>query len=260
MTGQPPHSVHLDSIANYGEDLLNVLKIPDIALNGIQIGTTKPIVKLAAAVDFSQATAKAAKAAGANLLLVHHGFFWGKVQPINGRIYELVKRMLDQDMALLAYHLPLDLHADFGNNALLAKLFNLELKEVKKNSKSQVILTQGDMPGKEGMSWGDFLATVKSGVGTPLSTLIPHTEPVRRLGIVSGRGSGYVEEAFQNGCDTFLTGDADHTLFHLAQELGIRIVSAGHYATETFGVKAFGEHLSQKFQLPFTFIDIPTAL
>jgi dinuclear metal center YbgI/SA1388 family protein len=240
--------------------VLGVFKIFDSVLNGLQIGNKGGIKKIASAVDFSLQSAEACREAGADLLLVHHGFLWGKSLPVTGRLLPLLKYMLEHNLALMAHHLPLDIHESFGNNALLVKALRLKPDGVLRTSRGVPLLTLAT-PGKnKNLSWKVFLTGLKKELGEPLSVLAESEAPVRRIGIISGRGGSYLEEAIAAGCDTFLTGDADHTLFHLARETGIRVISAGHYATETYGVRAFGRHLSEKFQIPFVFLDLPTQL
>jgi dinuclear metal center YbgI/SA1388 family protein len=256
-------SVELKHISKYTEEVLSVTKIPDASLNGLQIANAGKIKKIACAVDFSLQSAMACHAVGADLLLVHHGMFWGKPVPLTGRMRTLVSYMLTHNIALMAQHLPLDVHAKYGNNALIAAALKWKVESAVASYRGVPILTIASPPKGKPVAWKTFLEDVTRQIGAPLSVLAfeKNTQrPVSRLGIVSGRGSSYLEEAITHGCDTFLTGDADHTLFHVARETGIRVLSCGHYATEIFGVKAFGRHLSEKFQIPFIFLDLPTQL
>ena len=228
------------------------------AYNGLEIESRQPVEKVAASVDACRATAEMAAAADAQLLVVHHGLFWNDPLPLTGRNYRRVKAFLDADLALYAAHLPLDAHADVGNNVLLAEALELEIEG-----------RFGEHEGVDGLGvWcsadlprDDFLGRVATACGGEEPTLIPGgPSHVRRVGICTGAASTLLDEAHEAGLDTFVTGEGPHHTFHQAQELGVNVVYAGHYATETFGVKAVARRLTEEFGVEAEFLDHPTGL
>lgn len=221
------------------------------AHNGLQLENAGEITRVACAVDACEAVIDAAAEAGADLLIVHHGLLWGGAQRIEGVFFRKLKRAIDAGLAIYSSHLPLDLHPRLGNNALLAKALGVR--------KTTPFLEIG----------------VRALVNLPLDTLIDRVEAatqnpvhlapggpdqVRKLGIVSGGAGGEIAKAAAEGVDTFLTGEGSHWTYTAAEELGVNLLYAGHYATETFGVKALGAELEKKFGLPWAFIDHPTGL
>ncbi len=233
------------------------LTCPDNSLNGIQVARQGKIKKIVTGVDFSLAMIKKTVQAGGDVILVHHGLFWGKVFPLTGRHYDLVASLIKNNLALLALHLPLDVHPEEGNNILLLKKLGLHYKKSFGDHHGLKILVRGDY--LTAMSLEDFASKIHSAIGKPISIVSAHKQ-VQKVGICTGGGHFGLEEAHLNGCDTYVTGDAKHTSFHLAKELGINLVQAGHYNTETLGIKALGESLAKKFKLSHEFIDIPTHL
>lgn len=248
----------LKEIADYVETHLRVREIPDSSLNGIQVENTGEIRKIASAVDISLETVKRAASVGANLILVHHGLFWKQPIAAAGRYYPIFKTLFENDIALIAEHLPLDVHPELGNNALIAKVLGLTLGPVFGGSGGLAIIQSGTY--ETPMAIDSFLAAFEKSVGKPLAFTSNGKKTVSKIGIVSGGGNFAVEEAARAGCDLFVTGDASHTVYHPAREIGISVLAGGHYATEVFGVRALGEHLSKKFGLPAEFLDIPTGL
>ncbi|MBL8993674.1 MAG: Nif3-like dinuclear metal center hexameric protein [Spirochaetia bacterium] len=248
----------LKEIADYVEAHLRVREIPDSSLNGVQVENSGEVRKIASAVDISLETVRRAAEAGADLILVHHGLFWKQPIAAAGRYYPIFKTLFDHNIALIAEHLPLDVHSELGNNALIAKVLGLKTGPVFGSPGGMAIIQSGtyDAP----VSVETFLATFEKAVGKPLAFTSNGKKTVSKIGIVSGGGNFAVEEAARAGCDLFVTGDASHTVYHPARELGISVLAGGHYATEVFGVRALGEHLSKKFGLSAEFLDIPTGL
>jgi dinuclear metal center YbgI/SA1388 family protein len=193
---------------------------------------------------------------GVDMLLVHHGLFWSGLQPLTGRGYRRVADLIAHDIALYSAHLPLDLHPDVGNNAVLARQLGVVLRG-----------EFGETYGVRIGVWGDVdvprtaLERELSGVlGVPPRVLAFGPELVRRLGIVTGAAGSMIAQAAAAGLDSFVTGEGAHHTFFDAEELGVNVFYAGHYATETVGVKALAEHLRSRFDLPWTFLDHPTGL
>ena len=259
MSGVP-----LASIAAHADALLRVRETPDYpqALNGIQVAHRGPVKKIAAAVDTSARTIRAAADAGANLLLVHHGLFWGGLQPLTGPHYSRVRLLLDHDVALYSAHLPLDAHPTFGNSFLLARAIGLEPGAGFARHETIECGVRGpsDLPTAELVSRLDVFA--KSHGGGAIASAFSPERRTRHWAICSGSGvtANTIREAVDHGVDTLISGEGPHWSAVDAEEKGLVIVYAGHYATETLGVRALAEHLSSTFAVPWTFIAAPTGL
>jgi dinuclear metal center YbgI/SA1388 family protein len=257
-------SVALADIATYLETLLAISSTPDYppALNGVQVGHQGPVRRIAAAVDASQRTIAMAAEAKANLLLVHHGLFWGGLRPLTGTQETRVRTLFAHDIAVYSAHLPLDAHFSFGNSALLAKELGLTVNGG--FAKHQHIFC-----GVRGEADVDtlVLAARVSAWSAPLGhhtvvSPIPAGHHTRRWAICSGSGAQAetLREAYASGVDTLIVGEGPHWSAVEAEESGLVIVYAGHYATETLGVKALAAHLSDRFGLPWEFLHAPTGL
>ncbi|MCZ6916142.1 MAG: Nif3-like dinuclear metal center hexameric protein [Gemmatimonadetes bacterium] len=250
--------VDLAALAAHLDAFLAVLDIPDGpgSLNGLQVENSGSVTGIVAAVDACQATIDGTIAAGANLLLVHHGLFWGDPQPLTGRHYSRVRALLEADVALYSAHLPLDCHSELGNSAVLARELGLDSIEPFAEYKGIPIGVQGVVH----ESRDSFVRRVAQVLGGP-----PHVVPggpahVSKVGIVTGSGGSMLEQARSAGIDTFLTGEGTHHTHFDAEEWGLNLIFGGHYATETFGVKALAEHIRQQFGVPWEFFDHPTGL
>ena len=248
----------LKQIAFYCDRLLNTNEVTDYdgAVNGLQVQNRGQITRIAAAVDASMATIQKALDERANLLLVHHGLFWSKRQPWTGKNFELLRLLLDNDVAIYSSHLPLDIHPRFGNNARLAASLGLRNPKPFFRVKQQFLglqttasVSRDELARRLGHVTKEEVKVVPGG---------PRT--CRRIGIVTGGAGAEVKVAASEGVDTFITGEGPHWTYALAEELGVNVLYGGHYATETFGVKALAEHLSKKFRVPWTFVDHPTGL
>lgn len=251
--------MRLNELVAYLDDYLHLadeVADPPEALNGLQVANAGEVTRVAAAVDLCEATIRMAGDQGADCLLVHHGLFWGGVRPLVGPAYRRVAGLIARNIALYSAHLPLDRHPDVGNNAGLARLLGVTVR--------------GEFGSYHGASigvWGDMDAS-RDDLGRALAAtlgavprLLPFgRERVRRVGIVTGAGGSLIPQAAAAGLDTFVTGEGPHWTFFDAEELGINVFYAGHYATEVVGVQALGAHVAAKFALPWTFLDHPTGL
>ena len=244
--------------------LLRVDEVPDFtgALNGIQFETDAPIAKVAAAVDARERTIRAAADAGANLLLVHHGLFWSGVQPLRGPFLRRVRLLIERDVAVYSSHLPLDLHPDVGNNSLLARTLGLEPSEGFARYKTVDVGVAGkaEVPTAEIV---DRVARFARSHGHAVRTAGPVDGKVtRRWAICTGAGAGQdtLREATASRIDTLIVGEGPHWTAIDAEEAGLTVIYAGHYATETLGVQALAEHVGKAFDLPWVFVDAPTGL
>jgi dinuclear metal center YbgI/SA1388 family protein len=251
--------VRLDTLVRYLDDYLRVAEeVADApeALNGLQVGNSGDITKLAAAVDMCEATVRLAAEQRADCLLVHHGLFWGGLRPLVGPAYRRVAALIKGNIALYAAHLPLDRHPDVGNNSVVARLLGVKVRGEFGSYHGAPIGIWGEYSGKrDELSW-----SLTKTLGSAPRLLPFGPERVQRVGIVTGAGGSLIPQAAAAGLDTYITGEGQHWTFFDAEELGINVFYAGHYATETVGVKALAEHLSKKFDLPWAFLDHPTGL
>ena len=251
-------------IAAHLDELLSTATIPDYppALNGLQLESRAPVRRVAAAVDLSRRTIEGAVAAGANLLVVHHGMFWGGAQRLVGAAYERLRLLLEHEVAVYAAHLPLDCHAVLGNNALLAQALGLEPDGGFGAFKGITIGVQGacDLATAELVERADRHARRYG--GAVVATAHDVERRTRRWAIATGgsASSDTLREARDAGVDTFIVGEGPHHTAVEAPEHGLVVVYAGHYATETLGVQAVARHLEQRYGLPWSFVHAPTGL
>jgi dinuclear metal center YbgI/SA1388 family protein len=251
-------AARLVEIVKYCDRVLRTSEINDYdgAFNGLQVENSGTVTRIAAAVDATPKTIELAARARANLLIVHHGLFWSLRQPWTSNNYKLIRSLVRGDMALYSSHLPLDAHPLFGNNARLCKALGLrnfrpffKHKEQLLGIRVQTSIDRSELQRR--------LSNVLR--GKPL--LIPGgPKTCRAIGVVTGGAGSELRKAFEEGVDTFVTGEGPHWTYAVAEELGINVFYGGHYATETFGVKALAEHLSRRFKVPWEFLDHPTGL
>ena len=251
--------MRLDTLVSYLDEYLRVAdEVADApeALNGLQLGNAGEITKLAAAVDMCEATVRLAAEQRADGLLVHHGLFWGGLRPLAGPAYRRVAGLIKNNIALYSAHLPLDRHPQVGNNSVLARLLEIKVRGEFGSYHGAPIGVWGECSCKrDELSW-----SLTKALGTAPRLLPFGPERVQRVGIVTGAGGSMIPQAAAAGLDTYVTGEGQHWTFFDAEELGINVFYAGHYATETVGVKALAEHISKKFDLPWVFLDHPTGL
>lgn len=257
-------SVSLAEAAAHLDDVLRTSAIPDYpgAMNGIQVENIRPITRVAVAVDASLQAIQGAIDVGANLLVVHHGLFWSGVQPLRGHVYERFRRLMAHDIAVYSSHLPLDLHPVFGNNALLAQALGLDPAEGFAHFQSVAVGVMGnaDVGTGELATRADALA--RAAGGALVSVGVTPQRRTRRWAICTGAGasSDTLREAARAGVDTLIVGEGPHHTGVEAIEHGMAVLYVGHYATETFGVRALGAELERRFELPWNFIAAPTGL
>ena len=254
----------LADIARHLDATLRIDDVPDFAgaLNGVQVETEAPIVKIAAAVDARERTIRGAVDAGANLLLVHHGLFWNGTQPLRGAFLRRVRLLLEHDVAVYSAHLPLDTHPELGNNTLLARELDLDPSAGFARYKTIDIGVAGTCrtPTAELVSRATRFASTH---GHEVRTAGQVDGKVtQRWAICTGAGAGQetLREAVASGIDTLIVGEGPHWTAIDAEEAGLTIIYAGHYATETLGVRALAAHIGGTFGLPWVFLDAPTGL
>ncbi len=250
--------VPLKRIVSYCDRVLRTSQVKDYerASNGLQVQNRGSVSSIVAAVDATLATVRLAVDAGADLRLVHHGLFWSTAHPWTGKRYELLQLLTQSNLAVYSSHLPLDAHPKFGNNArLCAELGLAHLKpfffdhEQFLGFKAKVRLSRYELEKRLQHVTGARTLLIPAG-----------PEICRDVGVVSGGAGGDLLRAAKEGVDTFITGEGPHWTYGLAEELGINVLYGGHYATETFGVKALAADLARRFKLPWCFIDHPTGL
>ncbi len=246
-------------VAAWLDDFLRVGEIEDYpgALNGLQLEGHREVRHIGAATDACLASIDRAIEADCDMLLVHHGLFWGGPAPLTGPAYERVRRLVESGMALYSSHLPLDMHPEAGNNVLLGR--RIGLKEA---------VPFGSAMGNDGIGVMGTVAVSRDGLADRVSKVcgqkalvIPGgPERVSKLALATGSAASLIGSAVAAGADTFLTGEGTHHSYHEAMELGINVIYAGHYATETFGARALAERTAARFGATHSFFDLPTGL
>lgn len=248
----------LAKIVRHCDRLLRTTAIQDYeqAANGLQVENHGAVRRVAAAVDASLATVRLAVSAKADLLLVHHGLFWGPTQPWTGKRYELLRLLLEHNLAVYSSHLPLDAHPRLGNNARLCAALGLK-------GLRPFFLDHGQHIGfqvRADIQRTRLASRLQRATGAAPRLLPGGPARCRRIGVVSGGAGSELAKAAAEGVDTFITGEGPHWTYALAEDLGLNVFYGGHYATETFGVKALAAHLAGKFGIPWQFLEYPTGL
>ncbi len=253
--------MQLREVVNYFNSLLPLEDVArsDYSLNGLQVGNQDDeIKKVAFAVDACMASFTRAVKAGAQLLCVHHGLFWGKPIAITGDHYRRIKYLLDEGLALYAAHLPLDMEPHVGNNAGLADALGLEDRSPFGDYHGVKIGVKGKLPVE--LSIEDVLKKLELTRERALGVLPFGPERINSVGIISGGADKEVGQALEAGLDLYITGELNHQVYHTCIEGGINLISAGHYHTETYGVQSLMKKLSADTNLDTTFVDVPTGL
>src|SRR5882724_7166706 len=242
----------LATIVKYCDKILHTAEIGDYdgAANGLQVENSGAVTRIAATVDASLVTVKLAIAAKADLLIVHHGLFWSPSHPWTGKRYELLRLLVENNLAVYSSHLPLDAHPRLGNNARLCSALGLTGREPFFFEKGQFIGYKAETRLKR----QELAGRLRRALNVAPKLLAGGPVLCRRVGVVTGGAGSELQKAAREGVDTFITGEGPHWTFGLAEELGVNVFYAGHYATETFGVKALAAQLSKRFKIPWKFI------
>lgn len=242
-------------IVEYLSQLLNVANINDYCPNGLQVEGKSDISKIITGVTASEMLIDAAIEQNADAILVHHGYFWkGESQVITGLKKNRLAKLLKHDINLLAYHLPVDVHPELGNNAQLADLLGITNVTPVVGIKPKGVLMRGEF--KTPISIDELGQLIDSKLKREPLINKAGDKLVSSIAWCTGGGQGYIDTAAELGVDAFLTGEASEQTIHSSREFGIHFIAAGHHATERYGVKALGEHLADKFDLDVEFIDI----
>lgn len=242
----------INDLSDYLDQLLRPGQFNDYCPNGLQVEGKREISKIVTGVTASMDLLQAAHKANADAILVHHGYFWrGEAQPIVGIKKRRLQFLLQHDINLFTFHLPLDTHSELGNNVMLAKQLGLELT------------------GRAGEN--DMLGLAELGAPQSLQALVTHiqaklkrapqvigdlTRPIKRIALCTGAAQGYIEQAAAANVDVYISGEISEQTVHVARETGVAYIAAGHHATERYGIRALGEHLEKMFGMAHEFIDV----
>ena len=245
-------------LVSYLDTYLRIHDFRDYGPQGLQIEGRNEVNKIVGAVDAQMPCVEAALSRGADLLLVHHGIFWGPPQRLVGSFGALVRMYLTAGLNLYAAHLALDAHPGVGNNAELARRLGLTIEGMFAPVNGTPIGVIAIAP--DGVKFDYLVDRFEQNVG-PVRLVQAHGPRIsHKIGILSGAGAREIPTAATLGCDTFLTGETSHAEFYAAQNAGINVIYGGHYTTETVGVQALGQHLQEQFNIEFEFVDLPTGL
>jgi dinuclear metal center YbgI/SA1388 family protein len=249
-------AMQLSELDNYIGRLLDVSRFRDYCPNGIQVEGRSGISKIATGVTASQRLLEAATAWGADAILVHHGYFWrNEEQAVRGIKKRRIMHLLQHDVSLLAYHLPLDAHPELGNNAQLAQRLGLLSKGC---FGEQDIAWQGDL--QQPQTLGQFAVRIEKTLQRPPLVIGESERMLKRIAWCSGAAQSYFEQAVALGVDAFLTGEISEQNVHVARESGVAFIAAGHHATERYGVQALGEHVAKQWQIEHRFFDMDSPV
>ena len=235
--------------------LLRPELISDYCPNGLQIDSECAVNKIVTGVSATQALIDKAIELNADALLVHHGYFW-KSEPaaIVGMKYKRINKLIKSDLSLFAYHLPLDVHPELGNNAQLAKLLDLQVIEPVEAVKPTGILMQAQT--KTPKTLAEFADLVENKLSRKPLAVSGGDFLINKVAICTGGGQSFIEQALNAGVDLFITGEVSEQTVHVATEMGIHFIAAGHHATERYGIKALGEYLATNTDIQVEFVDI----
>ncbi len=248
----------LAEIVRYTNEYLRLEQCGDWpnALNGLQVENSGNVRRIGAAVDASSRVFSAAADREVDLLLVHHGLFWPGMQAITGPVRRQFGLLLEHDIALYSAHLPLDVHPVVGNNAQLAAALGLTDLESFLEMKEQLV----GLRARFQISPDELAHKLEAATEASVKLFAHGPATTGTIGLITGGAGSEIYAVAREGVDTFITGEAPHWVGVAAEELGVNLLLGGHYATETFGVRALAAHLAERFDLPWEFIDTPTGL
>jgi dinuclear metal center YbgI/SA1388 family protein len=249
-----------NQIIGYLDDLLHPAAYDDYGPNGLQVPGREQIQTVVTGVSANADLFARAREEGADLVLVHHGLFWaGPPRALDRASKRRLQLLFDADLALAAYHLPLDGHLEVGNNALLAGALGAGDLEPFALHQRATLGVRARFAGA-GVAPAELVERVHGATGREPLAFTDGPDPVRTIGIVSGAGADHLEDAIEAGLDAFVTGEPAERSMARAREAGVHFLAAGHYATETFGVRALGERLAQRFGIRHVFVDVPNPI
>jgi dinuclear metal center YbgI/SA1388 family protein len=248
----------LPEIVRYIDDYLRIREIEDWpnAVNGLQIENSGRVTKIGAAVDVSTRALTQAAQKDIDLLIVHHGLFWPGLRPVTDALRRQLKLALENDIAVYSAHLPLDVHPKVGNNAQLARLLGLKLTQPFLEEKRQLV----GLKARASLLREELAQRLRKAVGGPIKSFNFGPKKTNTIGIITGGAGSEIDKVAREKIDTLITGEAPHWAAVAAEELEMNLLLGGHYATETFGVKALAAHLSKRWNVPSAFISFPTGM
>lgn len=257
-------SISAQALTQFCDDYLSASAFKDYAPNGLQVDGGRPIQRIVTGVTACEALIDAAIADNADVIMVHHGYFWkGEPAPLTGMKGQRIRKLMQQGISMIGYHLPLDAHPVVGNNATLATMLNMTVTGALYPNESHPV---GNIAACTPQSADALIAKISQALGrTPLHISAEYHEDARtktsdrlitRVGICTGGAQDMIEQAAIMGCDAFISGEISERTTHIARELGIDYFACGHHATERGGIQALGEIVASEFGLPVTFIDI----
>ncbi|WP_443190129.1 Nif3-like dinuclear metal center hexameric protein [Pseudomonas indica] len=251
-------AIALSTLVEEADRYLTAARIQDYCPNGLQVEGRPQVRRIVSGVTASQALLDAAVEADADVVLVHHGYFWKNENPcVVGIKQRRLKTLLNHDISLLAYHLPLDVHPEVGNNVQLARVLDLIVEGPLEPDNPRSVGLVGSLA--EPLAPRDFARRVHEALGRePL--LIEGEGPIRRIAWCTGAAQGYIDQAVAAGVDAYLTGEVSEPTVHAARENGISFIAAGHHATERYGVQALGDYLARRFAIEHLFVDCPNPV
>jgi dinuclear metal center YbgI/SA1388 family protein len=246
-------------LVGYLDTLLDAATGTDYCPNGLQVEGREEIRRMVTGVSVCRELFERAIALEADAILVHHGLFWsGDEQRLVGILRQRVKLLLDAEISLLAYHLPLDRHAEYGNNILAARNFGIEAPEPFGKHEGRSIGFAGLLPAP--LTCEEFEQRCAAVFGQPPIVASGGGGAIRTAAFVSGAAEGLFREAISRGYDAYVTGEISEWVMNVARESGVHFFAAGHYATERLGIAALGEHLAEQFGLAVEFVDVPNPV
>ena len=244
--------VKINELNHYTQQLLQVARFKDYCPNGLQVEGRAEVNKIVTGVTASMALLEAAQQAGADLILVHHGYFWrGEPAELVGIKRKRIKFLLQHDINLMAYHLPLDAHAEFGNNVQLGKLLGFEPQNY---AGADNLIAYAELVTE--LPLAAMTALLEQRLGRSVLTIGDVAQVVKKVAWCTGAAQGYMDQAIAQGADLYISGEISEQTVHQSRETGVAYISAGHHATERYGVQALGQHLAERFNLEHEFIDV----
>jgi len=249
--------MHRDALVAWLDALLETARFRDSSVNGLQVEGADEVQRVAVATDACIETIEGALAAGAELLIVHHGLLWGACEPLRGAFGRRVRAAVRGGLNVYASHLPLDAHPEVGNNAELARLLGLQGLRPWGRYREQEIGLCGSLP--EPLSRQALVERLTTVVAGPVRLLPFGPEPLERVAVVSGGAADLLPQAVAEGLHALVTGEPAHSAFHVAREGAVSVLFGGHYATETLGVRALARRIEREHGLPWVFLDHPTG-
>ena len=248
--------MQLKQLSDFCDEYLKVDEFNDYCPNGLQVEANAEVENIVCGVTASQALIEAAIDQGADTLIVHHGYFWkGETQSLSGVKGKRIRSLIKNDINLLAYHLPLDVHPEVGNNVQLARVLDWDVTD---NFGEQGLVFEGKPSAEQSLA--EISQHIETRLDTRTLAISAGDHAIKRIAWCTGAAQGFIEAAAERGVDAFVSGEISEPTFHLAREMGIHYIAAGHHATERYGVQALAKVIADRFGIKQQFIDIPNPV